>query len=157
MRETVSFKRLFSIIPIAAITLTLLAPATTNALPLSKDGGSREKTVCAGVSYKLTGTDGKQLSAEESQLMEKHLRTKCGKDKAPTPAIGQLGAKRGRSVAPMAHWTSYGYLAANLALSSGQMTYSTSASSMTDGMWKSLTCSIQRNYGAWEFCGSASG
>jgi hypothetical protein len=57
----------------------------------------------------------------------------------------------------MAHWTSYGYLAANLALSSGQMTYSTSASSMTDGMWKSLTCSIQRNYGAWEFCGSASG
>lgn len=87
--------------------------------------------------------------------MEKHLRAKCGKDKAATK--GEKDTSSDGTLTPMAMWTSYGYLAANLALSPGNMTYSASASSMPTGMWKSVSCSIQRNWGSWQHCGSASG
>lgn len=151
-----SFRRLL-LIPITAMILALMAPVAANGDSSQKNAGPGEKTICPGISYMLTGTDGEQLTAEESRLMEKHLRRRCVNDKTVVAPKGEKGKPTDGTVTPMAHWTSYGYLAANLALSPGQMTYSAPASSMPNGVWNSLTCSIQRNWGSWQFCGSASG
>jgi hypothetical protein len=129
------------------------ANAATSAPVPSATGGT--VTVCAGTRANLNDSTGKPLPLDVQQRMIDHLTWKCANPGASSHGMYTQGAKTGMT--PLGTTTPQGYLSANLSISPGLMTWSTTANSMSYGTQRTLDCQWQQAGSSWSDCGSQSG